>query len=367
MTTISATQLVPRHSVPLHRAPRRQAPAKPRIRLAALRVPLAAKLIGANLLVVALLLFAWLGTGGHASPLMLVVLGAFVAAHLGLVLLALRPIRDLEEVASRVWHGDFGARVDPSAVADHDVLRIGSMFNVLLDGLESDRAKMRALASEVIAVGDRERSALARELHDSTAQRLAALLLQLSAAARDCADPALRDRLMQARDSAEELTEEVRLLSHTLHPRVLDDLGLMPALRKLARDTSATTRVQVDVDVSLAATPIPPRDAAVLYRVAQEAVRNAVRHASPANVRVALRSDLQSAQLSVSDDGNGFDPAMAAGSGAGLGLLSMRERVALVDGRLEITSQSGRGTTVLAVIPHTGPQRAGESPQEMRA
>lgn len=367
MTTISANPLPARHSVPLHRAPRRQATPKPRIRLAALRVPLAAKLIGANLLVVALVLSAWLGTGGHASPAMLVVLGAFVAAHLGLVLLALRPIRDLEDVASRVWHGDFGARVDPSAVADHDVLRIGSMFNVLLDGLESDRAKMRALASEVIAVGDRERSALARELHDSTAQRLAALLLQISAAARDCADPALRDRLMQARDSAEELTEEVRLLSHTLHPRVLDDLGLVPALRKLARDTAATTRVRVDVDVSRVETQVPSRDAAVLYRVAQEAVRNAVRHASPANVRVALRSDPRSAELSVTDDGSGFDPAMATGAGAGLGLLSMRERVALVDGKLEITSKSGRGTTVLAVIPRAGQQQAGASLKEMRA
>jgi signal transduction histidine kinase len=352
----STLSSIPRlaRTVPLQRAPRRQPNAGRTIRLAALRVPLATKLIGANLLVVALLLFAWLGTGGHVSVGVIAVLGAFVLLHLTLIFVALRPIRDLEEVASRVWHGDFGARVDHSAVADNDVLRIGSMFNVLLDGLESDREKMRALATEVIAVGDRERAALARELHDSTAQRLAALLLQLSAAARDCRDAALRDRLRQARDSAEELTEEVRLLSHTLHPRVLDDLGLVAALRKLARDSVSMTRVPVDVDVSQAEVQVSPQDAAVLYRVAQEAVRNAVRHAAPSHVQVTLRSTPASAELEVLDDGVGFDPEAVAAAGAGLGLLSMRERVALADGSLQIISRRGRGTKVHARVPLAG-------------
>jgi signal transduction histidine kinase len=141
------------------------------------------------------------------------------------VFIALRPIRDLDETASRVWDGDLGARVSQSAVADDDVLRVGAMFNILLDSLATDRARMRALASEVIASGDVERAALARELHESTAQRLAALLLQLSAAARDCTDPVLARRLAAARDAAQDLTEEVRFLSQSLHSRVLDDLG----------------------------------------------------------------------------------------------------------------------------------------------
>ena len=104
----------------------------------------------------------------------------------GLVLVALRPIRDLEAVASRVWGGDFGARVERSSVADNEVLRVGSMFNILLDGLESrPRADARAWpprsSRQAIASAPR----LARELHDSVAQHVAALLLQLSAAARD--------------------------------------------------------------------------------------------------------------------------------------------------------------------------------------
>src|SRR5512142_1767200 len=234
--------------VQLLRGQPRAASSRRSIRLAALRVPLAVKLVGANLAVVVLLIAFRTGlsrAGGLALD------GAIVAAlalHIGLVLVALRPIRDLEAVAERVWQGDFGARVERSTVADQEVLRVGSMFNILLDGLVSDRARMRALATEVIEVGDRERAVLARELHDSTAQHLAALLLQLSAAARDCTDPALAARLSEMRDSAEEVTEEVRLLSHTVHPRVLDDLGLVAALQKLARESSKGTGIDIDID-----------------------------------------------------------------------------------------------------------------------
>jgi signal transduction histidine kinase len=178
-----------------------------------LRVPLVAKLVGANLLVVALLLAAWLMAGGPLNRAVVVILGTVIAIHLGLVLIALHPVRDLEAVASRVWRGDFGARVEGSSIADNGVLRVGSMFNILLDSLASDQAQMRALATEVIAAGDRERAALARELHDSTAQHVAALLLQLSAAARDADDPALARRLDAARDAAEGILEELRQLS----------------------------------------------------------------------------------------------------------------------------------------------------------
>jgi nitrate/nitrite-specific signal transduction histidine kinase len=96
-----------------------------------------------------------------------------------LAAIALLPLRGIETVASRVWRGDFGARVGSSPVADRDMKRIGTTFNLLLDGLVADRTRMRALATAVIDAGDRERASLARELRDSTAQQLAALVLQL--------------------------------------------------------------------------------------------------------------------------------------------------------------------------------------------
>jgi len=321
------------------------------IRLAALRVPLVAKLIGANLGVVAVLTIAWVTSGAVMNAEVVLAIVAVLVLHLVAVAVAIRPIQDLEDVASRVWKGDFGARVEQSAVADDQVLRVGAMFNLLLDGLATDRARMRALAAEVIEVGDRERAALARELHDSTAQRLAALMLQVSAAARDSKDPALAARLAAIRDDAEEVTEEVRLLSHTVHPRVLDDLGLVPALHKLARDSSAGTGIDVDVEADTDGSSIPPPVAAVLYRVAQEAVRNAVRHATPRRVRVVLQQSDGSATLDVLDDGKGFDLREAEKRRPGMGLLSMRERVSLLDGELAIRTAPGDGTAISATVP----------------
>lgn len=314
-------------------------------------MPLVAKLAGANLFVIAALYGDWLAHGGTVSWTSIVLLLAVVAAHLALVIIALRPIRDLEDVASRLWHGDFGARVERSRVADHEVLRIGSMFNILLDGLASDRARMRALATEVIAAGDRERAALARELHDSTAQRVAALVLELSAAARDAGDPALAERLHEARDAAGGILEEVRLMSHTMHPAVLDDLGLEAALRKLARDSSNGNGIDFDVNADELGMRLPRSVEAVLYRVAQEAVRNATRHASPRNVHITITSDASVATLTVRDDGRGFDLAEAERRRPGMGLMSMRERVALVDGWLEIHTAKASGTTVTASVP----------------
>ena len=323
---------------------------KPSIRLAALQVPLAAKLAGANLLVVAVLVAAWRNDGGEVGHRALIVIAGVVLLHLALVVVALRPIRDLEDVASRVWGGDYGARVERSMVADNQVLRVGSMFNILLDSLASDRARMRRLAGEVIAVGDRERAAIARELHDSTAQHMAALLFQLSAAARDTTDPALADRLREARDSAEGILEQVRRLSDVVHPGVLDNLGLEAALKKLVRDTSANNAVDFDVRIAAREVRIPRKVEAVLYRVAEEAVRNALRHASAKHVRIVL-SAKQTVSLEVHDDGRGFDLAAVDRRQRGTGLGTMQERLALVDGWLEINTAPGNGTTVAAHVP----------------
>lgn len=334
------------------RVNRLSAPARSRrgIRLAALRVPLAAKLSGANLFVVAVLVAAWLLAGGTISGVVMGIVAVVLVLHAVLVVVALRPIRDLETLAERVWHGDYGARVARSPVADDEVLRIGSMFNILLDGMSSDRTQMRALAADVVAAGDRERAALARELHDSTAQHVAALLLELASVARDVHDPVLAARLGAARDVAAAILEEVRTLSESVHSAVLDDLGLAAALRKLARDASAGTGIDVDVNADAASARLPRDAERVLYHVAQEAVRNAALHAAPRRIHLTL-SPRAPATLEVHDDGRGFDLAAAEGRSAGRGLASMRERLALLDGQLDVRTAPGGGTTIVATIP----------------
>jgi len=327
-------------------------PGAPRgVRLAALRVPLVLKLVGANVVMLTALVVLAAYAGFSITPALLGIVALAIVANTAVVLIALHPIRELESVATRVWHGDYAARVEQSAVADNEVLRVGSMFNILLDGLVSDRARMRELARDVIEAGDRERSALARELHDSTAQRVAALQFELSAVAREARDPALAARLEAARAAAAGILEELRQLSHTVHPAVLDDLGLPAALKRLARDAANGTAIDFDVDADIGAGRLPRRVEGALFRVAQEAVYNATRHASPRRVHVHLRRGDAQIVMQIHDDGKGFRVAPTMDLPSSRGLASMRERLALVDGRLAIDSAPNGGTTVTATVP----------------
>jgi signal transduction histidine kinase len=239
------------------------------------------------------------------------------------------------------------------------------MFNILLDGLVADRARTRRLAAEIIDAGDRERAAISRELHDSAAQSLAALAMQLGVAGRSIDDAPLgtvHEHIEAARLLANNTLEDIRMLAHTMHPRVLDDLGLIAALRRLARETTDRTTgyatsmddatVAVDVEVMEGAdSALPSPVNSVLYRVAQEAVQNARKHAAPKYIVIRLRRDAKSVTLEVTDDGRGFDPAIEHREGIGIGLFTMRERVVLLDGEFRVNSKPGGGTSVVASIP----------------
>lgn len=338
--------------------------------LALLRVPLVAKVAGANLLIVAVAFVAALMVRGGARAgrdvlfiAGLALLGSFLV-NVALIVLALRPLQALETLAARVWGGHLDVRVNESPLADARIARVGRTMNLLLDGLLADRMRARQLASEVIGAGDRERAYIARELHDSVAQSLAALVMQVGAAARDCTDPRLAERLGTIRTLGTNALEEVRLLAHTMYPRVLDDLGLVAALGHLARQTTNATPgspvVSVSAPEAFDAGLVPPPIASVLYRVAQEGVNNAVRHANAATVTITV--DLgacdagtemagQCVSLEVRDDGAGFDVAEAGRRRPGMGLFTMRERVLLVNGRFTITSAPRAGTRVSVHIP----------------
>ena len=250
-----------------------------------LRVPLLYKLAGANLIVV---LAAW-GAGYAAYhdsaaewrvlPVITIALAIGLTVNLLLVSIALRPIRDLEETASRVWAGDLETRVPRSAVADADLAQVGGMLNVLLTALSEDRARVRTLAKEVARSDDRERSRVGKELHDSIAQSLAALRYQLIAVERETPDAELAEKIRAGRHSTGEVLEQVRLLSHNVHPQILDDLGLVPALRHLARTAADGRSVSVSVvpEIESQLRDLPNDVAVAVYRVARESLANALR------------------------------------------------------------------------------------------
>lgn len=321
-----------------------------------LRVPLVSKIAGANAIIVtaALLVALHGGTNGQATRLwlvLLVALGLGLVVNATLVIIALRPLNELEQTARRVWQGELDARVPASSVADAGIQKVGRTLNILLDGLSADRARLRDLAKQVIQAGDRERASIARELHDSTAQTLAALLLELSVLAAENSDPRLESRIARVRAIVGDVLDEVRLLAHTVHPRVLDDLGLVAALQLLARESMERASALVEYTGPVKVDALDPACASALYRVAQEAVGNAMRHSQARNISIRLDVANAAAHLDVVDDGVGFVPSDVEQRRPGMGLFTMRERAALVGGCLEIQSEPGRGTRVVAAVP----------------
>jgi signal transduction histidine kinase len=270
-----------------------------------------------------------------------------------LVYWALVPLRRMEETADRVSRGDLAARVRPSLLADRDIARIGRTLNAVLDHVMADRVRLRQLAAQVIRAGDEERARIGRELHDSAAQSLGAVDLMLGAAAQGAGDPASAERLRQIQRIAQDTLAEVRVLSHHVYPRVLDDLGLVAALEWLARSTREQTGIAAHAESGVTG-ELPRQVAAVLYRVAQEAVRNVTKHSDARTLSLRLAREGASLVLTVQDDGRGFDPELAMSTTSGLGLFTMRERVALVDGDLTVTSRAGEGTRLVARVPMGG-------------
>ena len=321
-----------------------------------LAVPLSAKLAGANLTIVIAALGAALYThrgepeDGQLLILMATALGLSLIVSVGLVLAALRPLRYLEQTAVHVSGGDLAARVPSSVLADRNIARIGRTFNHVLDDLIADRARARRLASEVIRAGDRQRAHIGRELNESTAQVLAALAFETSALASGSSDPDVKERLETIRALTSEALEHVGTLAQTVHPRVLDDLGLVVAIKGFARRIRETSSVDVEVSADIGAARIPDSAATMLYRVTEEAVNNAVRHGWAERICIRLTAAEDAVKLVVSDDGRGFD-VQAANTGTGIGLFMMQERASLAGGMFSIESGPATGTTVQVVLP----------------
>ena len=327
---------------------------------ATLRVPLVVKLLGANIGVVAVALIVAIGmqrAGADAAAIAgAMSAGVLVGAVINVALtwVALRPIRELEHTIWRVRHGDQAVRVSPSPIADDRIKDVGRTVNALLDHLERDRDKMRELATEVIRAEAKERARVGENLRESIAQSVAAVSYQLTALVRECNDTAVAARIGEIRLLANQTLDEIDVLSHSVHPRVLNDLGLVAGLRMLARDI-ATNRTSVHVRVAAGHEDdlrgLGLDTSAALYRVAQEAIQNAMRHASASIVMVSVGVSNGVLSLTVDDNGVGFDVDAARQRRPGMGLFTMRQRMALIGGALHVDSARDRGTTVRAAMP----------------
>ncbi|MFF4629038.1 HAMP domain-containing sensor histidine kinase [Streptomyces griseorubiginosus] len=215
-------------------------------------------------------------------------------------------------------------------------------FNAMLERLEHERA---ASSARALSAQEAERRRIAQELHDEVGQSMTAILLSLERAADEAAEP-LRGELRQMQEITRGSLDEVRRLVRRLRPGVLEDLGLVSALTSLTGEfaTHVALRVVRRFDTGLPA--LDQQTELVLYRVAQEALTNAARHAEADKVEVSLRHSGKTVVLTVVDDGRG---TQAAPEGAGM--RGMRERALLVGATLDVTSQPRAGTEVRLTVP----------------
>ena len=226
-----------------------------------------------------------------------------------------------------------------------------------LESRVADRtARLGQVLRKTISAQEEERLRLARELHDETAQALAALTIALDRTRDDlqAGSADARERILEARSIAAGLLEEIRRLILGLRPSVLDDLGLVPAIRWLCEASLADRGIEVSIEAEQAGIRLPAHVEVTLFRITQEAVSNIARHAGAAHVRVGLRVTDGTARVTIVDDGRGFDVARTigpAGSDGSVGLVGMQERVGLLGGTIEIRSGAGRGTEIVVDVP----------------
>ena len=256
-----------------------------------------------------------------------------------------RRLRRLAGTTALVADGDFTQRVHPGA--GDEVGHLERNFNEMAERLTASVDRQRELAD--IGARQAERNRISRELHDSISQDLFSITLLAAGLEKALPEGSpMRKEVRALVETAEATNREMRALLLELRPATLEERGLIAALDELA--TACTTRFGMRVETDLEAVHMSAAAELAALRIAQEGLANAVKHANATRVSVALHRENGHANLTISDDGRGFDP-LASGPAERLGLRLMRERVEELAGALSITSRPGEGTTVAATLP----------------
>jgi two-component system, NarL family, sensor histidine kinase UhpB len=302
--------------------------------------------------VVAAVLLAWtpvtvhrVATGGELAVLAAGLL-LMLIFDLALLRQAFRPLRRLAAMMREVEPGRPGRRAEPPEGAGSEVAALTGALNSMLDRLEGER---RESGRRALAAQEGERTRVARELHDEVGQVLTAIALRAERAAGEPAGQ--REALAEIADSLKRSLEDVQRIGRELRPEALDDLGLVNALIALCSRIDRETGLRVVRELDWDVPALSAEEELVVYRVAQEALTNAVRHADASRVSVSLSQRDGSAVLSVSDDGRGL-PGEITESGLG----GMRERARLIGAQLDVRSAPTEGTSIVLSVRINGPR-----------
>jgi len=208
------------------------------------------------------------------------------------------------------------------------------------------------MAARLIEAQERERCSIARDLHDDINQRLALLTMELDRLRTSMSNPSAKiiSQISELREQIVEITTDIRALAHELHSPKLEHLGLVAAMKGFCKEFGEQQKVEIAFKSEDLPSPLPLNTSLCLFRVLQEALHNAAKHSGTRHFEVQLSGTSAEVRLIVSDSGLGFDPEVVR-KGRGLGLISMQERLHLVNGRISITSEPKTGTVVSVCVP----------------
>jgi signal transduction histidine kinase len=222
------------------------------------------------------------------------------------------------------------------------------------DATESKLAEeaLSSVSRRLIEAQEQERTRIARDLHDDIHQQLALLAIEMEQLRQNAPDSAaeVATRMDELSKRTCEIAADVQSMSHQLHSSKLEYLGLVAAIRSFCKEFGEQQKVQIDFSAEHISSTVPQAISLSLFRVVQEALQNAVKHSEVRHFDVKLQSTSDEVHLTVSDSGAGFDPEQAMNK-HGLGLISMRERIRLVNGTVSIVSKPMGGTTIHARVP----------------
>jgi len=229
------------------------------------------------------------------------------------------------------------------------LLHIDITERKLMEGKLLEAERLKVLTTGLIDGQEEERRRLARELHDGLNQQVAVVSIELGVLAGQSGEP-LRSQIKDLQRRTIDLSDQVRRISHRLHPAALEHLGISAALRSLCQEFEAAHETAVHLTVPGDLGEVGRGQALCLYRIVQECLRNVARHSGASEARVILRRNGDSLELVVQDNGRGIDASGSYGR-PGLGIASMKERVSLAGGSLVVTSDPGSGVRVEAQVP----------------
>jgi len=228
-------------------------------------------------------------------------------------------------------------------------------FRTLFMESQVMQAKLRQLTREIITTQEEERKSISRELHDEVVQTLVGINVELSALKKEAASsaPRLQRKIARTQRLVEGSVHAVHRFARGLRPAVLDDLGLIAALHAHCKSLATQCKIAIKLTAPREAESLGGAERTVLYRVAQEALTNVIRHAEATTVGIVIRQIPGALRMEISDNGKSFavEKTLTKESNQRLGLIGMRERVEMVGGRLTIESSPGNGTTVCAEVP----------------